>query len=63
MSRLDSLARGRTWTATEGARRHPGDELDARARVVEAAERKAKDMLAQVDAYRALSSNLAHDDA
>ena len=35
----------------------------AGADAVETAERKAKDMLAQVDAYRALSSNLAHDDA
>jgi len=26
-------------------------------------EQKAKDMLAQADAYRELSSNLAHDDA
>jgi len=26
-------------------------------------EQKAKDLLAQVDAYRELSSNLAHDDA
>jgi hypothetical protein len=29
---------------------------------VEVAENKAKDLLAQVDAYRELSSNLAHDD-
>ncbi len=26
-------------------------------------EQKAKDLLAQADAYRELSSNLAHDDA
>jgi NAD(P)-dependent dehydrogenase (short-subunit alcohol dehydrogenase family) len=30
---------------------------------VEVVEHKAKDLLAQVDAYRELSSNLAHDDA
>jgi NAD(P)-dependent dehydrogenase (short-subunit alcohol dehydrogenase family) len=30
---------------------------------VEVVEQKAKDLLAQVDAYRELSSNLAHDDA
>jgi NAD(P)-dependent dehydrogenase (short-subunit alcohol dehydrogenase family) len=30
---------------------------------MEAVEQKAKDLLAQVDAYRQLSSNLAHDDA
>jgi NAD(P)-dependent dehydrogenase (short-subunit alcohol dehydrogenase family) len=35
----------------------------AGADAVEAVERKAKDLLAQVDAYRELSSNLAHDDA
>jgi NAD(P)-dependent dehydrogenase (short-subunit alcohol dehydrogenase family) len=35
----------------------------AGADAVETAEQKAKDMLAQVDAYRELSSNLAHDDA
>jgi hypothetical protein len=29
---------------------------------VTAAEQKAKDLLAQVDAYRALSTHLAHDD-
>ena len=35
----------------------------AGADAVAAAEQKAKDLLAQVDAYRELSSNLAHDDA
>jgi hypothetical protein len=30
---------------------------------VEVVENKAKDLLAQVDANRELSSNLAHDDA
>jgi NAD(P)-dependent dehydrogenase (short-subunit alcohol dehydrogenase family) len=35
----------------------------AGADAVQIAEQKAKDLLAQVDAYRQLSSNLAHDDA
>jgi NAD(P)-dependent dehydrogenase (short-subunit alcohol dehydrogenase family) len=35
----------------------------AGADAVEVVEKKAKDLLAQVDAYRELSSNLAHDDA
>jgi NAD(P)-dependent dehydrogenase (short-subunit alcohol dehydrogenase family) len=35
----------------------------AGADAVETVEQKAKDMLAQVDAYRDLSSSLAHDDA
>jgi NAD(P)-dependent dehydrogenase (short-subunit alcohol dehydrogenase family) len=35
----------------------------AGADAVEVVENKAKDMLAQADAYRELSSNLAHDDA
>jgi NAD(P)-dependent dehydrogenase (short-subunit alcohol dehydrogenase family) len=35
----------------------------AGADAVEVVEKKAEDMLAQVDAYRELSSNLAHDDA
>jgi NAD(P)-dependent dehydrogenase (short-subunit alcohol dehydrogenase family) len=35
----------------------------AGADAVKAVEQKAKDLLAQVDAYRQLSSNLAHDDA
>jgi NAD(P)-dependent dehydrogenase (short-subunit alcohol dehydrogenase family) len=35
----------------------------AGADAVEVVEQKAKDLLAQVDAYRELSSNLAHDDA
>jgi NAD(P)-dependent dehydrogenase (short-subunit alcohol dehydrogenase family) len=35
----------------------------AGADAVAAAEQKARDLLAQVDAYRELSSNLAHDDA
>jgi NAD(P)-dependent dehydrogenase (short-subunit alcohol dehydrogenase family) len=35
----------------------------AGADAVEVVEQKAKHMLAQVDAYRDLSSNLAHDDA
>jgi NAD(P)-dependent dehydrogenase (short-subunit alcohol dehydrogenase family) len=35
----------------------------AGADAVAAAEHKAQDLLAQVDAYRELSSNLAHDDA
>jgi NAD(P)-dependent dehydrogenase (short-subunit alcohol dehydrogenase family) len=35
----------------------------AGADAVETVEQKAKDMLAQVDAYRELSSNLARDDA
>jgi NAD(P)-dependent dehydrogenase (short-subunit alcohol dehydrogenase family) len=35
----------------------------AGADAVEAVEQKAKDLLAQVEAYRELSSNLAHDDA
>jgi NAD(P)-dependent dehydrogenase (short-subunit alcohol dehydrogenase family) len=35
----------------------------AGADAVQVVERKAKDLLAQVDAYRELSSNLAHDDA
>ena len=34
----------------------------AGADAVETVEQKAKDMLAQVDAYRDLSSSLAHDD-
>ena len=33
----------------------------AGADAVEVVENKAKDLLAQADAYRALSSNLAHD--
>ena len=35
----------------------------AGADAVQVVEQKAKDLLAQVDAYRELSSNLAHDDA
>jgi hypothetical protein len=35
----------------------------AGADAVATVEQKAKDLLAQVDAYRELSSNLAHDDA
>ena len=35
----------------------------AGADAITAAEQKAQDLLAQVDAYRELSSNLAHDDA
>ena len=35
----------------------------AGADAVETVEQKAKDLLAQADAYRELSSNLAHDDA
>jgi NAD(P)-dependent dehydrogenase (short-subunit alcohol dehydrogenase family) len=35
----------------------------AGADAVEVVENKAKDLLAQADAYRELSSNLAHDDA
>lgn len=35
----------------------------AGADAIAAAEQKAKDLLAQIDAYRELSSNLAHDDA
>jgi len=35
----------------------------AGADAMKAVEQKAKDLLAQVDAYRELSSNLAHDDA
>jgi hypothetical protein len=34
----------------------------AGADAVAAAEQKANDLLAQVDAYRELSTNLAHDD-
>ena len=43
------------------------DEPPARwvagADAVEVVEKKAKDLLAQADAYRELSGNLAHDDA
>ena len=35
----------------------------AGADAVEAVEKKAKDLLAQADAHRDLSSSLAHDDA
>jgi hypothetical protein len=35
----------------------------AGADAVQVVEQKARDLLAQVDAYRELSSNLAHDDA
>jgi hypothetical protein len=35
----------------------------ARADAVEAAEGKARTLLAQIDAHRELSSSLAHDDA
>ena len=40
-----------------------GNAVVATGRRPEAVEQKAKDMLAQVDAYRDLSSSLAHDDA
>ena len=40
-----------------------GNAVVATGRRPEAVEQKAKDMLAQVDAYRDLSSPLAHDDA
>ena len=35
----------------------------AEADAIATVEQKAKDLLAQADAYRELSSNLAHDDA
>ena len=41
----------------------PPLRFTAGADAVQVVEKKAKDLLAQVDAYRELSSNLAHDDA
>jgi hypothetical protein len=43
--------------------REPPLRWAAGADAVQVVENKAKDLLAQADAYRELSSNLAHDDA
>jgi NAD(P)-dependent dehydrogenase (short-subunit alcohol dehydrogenase family) len=54
------LARGLVELASSD---EPPGRWVAGADAVAAAEQKAKDLLAQVDAYRELSSSLAHDDA
>jgi len=41
----------------------PPRRFVAGADAIATVEQKAKDLLAQTDAYRELSSNLAHDDA